>query len=99
MFVLRIALINFSDESLSLHQVAEEISFFYAKYIDVLQQKYVNEVADAQEYTQFKFAMEHQILPKLKRSFYVRKRMAVPDDMTFTMVTCTENLYKVFERC
>jgi len=51
MFILRISLINFSDESLSLHQVSEEISFFYAKYIDMLQKKYMSEGADSQEYT------------------------------------------------
>lgn len=39
MFLLRIALINYNDESLSLHRVAEELSFFYAKYIDMLQLK------------------------------------------------------------
>ncbi len=51
MFVLRIALINYSDEITSLQQVSEEISFFYAKYIDMLQQKFVNEGAESQEYT------------------------------------------------
>ena len=47
----------------------------------------------------FKFVLEHEIWPEMKRSFVVRKRMALFDDLTFTMITCTENLYKVFERC
>ncbi len=36
MFVLRIALIDYNSETESLNKVAEEISYFYAKYIDML---------------------------------------------------------------
>ena len=46
-----------------------------------------------------KFAYEHDLFPELKKNLAVRKRFAEPQDLTFTMVTCTENLYKVFERC
>jgi hypothetical protein len=79
-----------------LHGVAEELSFFYARYIDLLATQNLEE---SQDYQAFKFSVEHSLLPLMKQSFVVRKRMAVNDDMTFTMVTCTENLYKVFERC
>lgn len=48
---------------------------------------------------EFKFVLEHEILPEMKRNFSVRKRFALFDDLTFSMITCTENLYKVFERC
>ena len=48
---------------------------------------------------EFKFVLEHEILPDMKRNFVVRKRFALFDDLTFSMITCTENLYKVFERC
>jgi hypothetical protein len=48
---------------------------------------------------EFKFVLEHEILPDMKKNFHVRKRMALFDDLTFSMITCTENLYKVFERC
>ena len=47
----------------------------------------------------FQFSLEHDILPEMKRYFVVRKKFALFDDLTFSMVTCTENLYKVFERC
>ena len=48
---------------------------------------------------EFKFVLEHEIMPDMKRNFTVRKRFALFDDLTFSMITCTENLYKVFERC
>ena len=95
MFVLRLALVNYAEEGKYLHQVAEELSYFYARYIEVLQSQPETSKAVAT----FKFDLEHKLLPQMKRSFAVRKRMAVNDDMTFSMVTCTENLYKVFERC
>lgn len=50
-------------------------------------------------YEELKFAYEHELFPELKTSFTMRKRFADDQDLTFTMITCTENLYKVFERC
>jgi len=47
MFLLRIALVNYAEEATGLHQVAEEISFYYAKYIDMLQQRFSNEGPEA----------------------------------------------------
>ena len=46
-----------------------------------------------------KFSYEHEIFPEMKQNFAVRKRFGDEQDLTFTMITCTENLYKVFERC
>ena len=37
MFLLRLALVDFRDEAKCLHSIAEELSFFYARYIDMLQ--------------------------------------------------------------
>ena len=56
-----------------------------------------NEVNKAIE--EYRFELEHEILPEMKKSFVVRKRFTLFDDLTFSMITCTENLYKVFERC
>ena len=48
---------------------------------------------------EYRFELEHEILPEMKRTFSVRKKFSLFDDLTFSMITCTENLYKVFERC
>lgn len=46
-----------------------------------------------------KFMYEHELFPEMKRSLVIRSKFAAEGDMTFSMITCTENLYKVFERC
>lgn len=86
--------------------MASEIAYYYARYVDylTLQSQAVGygQVESTEAHKQidaFKFALEHDILPEMKRSFIVRKKFALFDDLTFSMVTCTENLYKVFERC
>ena len=38
MFILRLALVDYSDEKVLLNSVAEELSFFYARYVDMLTQ-------------------------------------------------------------
>jgi hypothetical protein len=94
MFLLRVATVKNTSEQEWIRCVAEELSFYYARYVDMLSLS-----GDTKQIEEFKFELEHQILPLMKQTFIVRKRMAVFDDLTFTMVTCTENLYKVFERC
>jgi hypothetical protein len=42
---------------------------------------------------------EHELFPELKKNLIIRRRFAEEGDMTFSMITCCENLYKVFERC
>ena len=88
--------------------MASETAFYYARYVDVLTLQsqaiaYGNGTDTSSEAFKqieaFKFALEHDILPEMKRQFIVRKKFALFDDLTFSMVTCTENLYKVFERC
>ena len=36
MFLLRLALVDYSDEQKCLHGISEELSYFYARYIDML---------------------------------------------------------------
>jgi DNA mismatch repair protein MLH1 len=110
MFMLRLAAeVDYSSEQKCIQNVAQELSFYYARYIDFLslqsqaikygQQDQSSEEGVCQEIDDFKFALEHEILPEMKKHFIVRKKFALFDDLTFSMVTCTENLYKVFERC
>lgn len=109
MFVLRLAAeVDYSSEERCIQTCAQEISFYYARYVDYLtmQAQAVayghNTDNQSEAYKQieaFKFALEHDILPEMKRCFTVRRKFALFDDLTFSMVTCTENLYKVFERC
>ena len=74
--------------------MALELSFYFARYVDML-----TLTKDQKATAEFKSAIEHEFLPQMKARLILRKKMAVFDDLTFTMVTCTENLYKVFERC
>lgn len=47
-----------------------------------------------------KHAYEHQIFPEMRKHLALRSRFGQErHDLTFAMITCTENLYKVFERC
>ena len=137
MFLLRLATevdYNAGEEKF-IQQVADEISFYYARYVDLLtlqaqaidygatssssSKPNVNGATEESKsgggicegvpstdkaeiektIDEFKFVLEHEILPDMKRNFSVRKRFALFDDLTFSMITCTENLYKVFERC
>lgn len=85
--------------------ISVELSFYYARYVDFLTLKsqaidYPNCATDqAKPIDDFKFALEHDVLPAMKKNFIVRKKFGLFDDLTFSMITCTENLYKVFERC
>ena len=106
MLMLRLAAdIDYSNEEKCIEGVAEELSFYYSRYVDFLTLKsqaldYPNCGADlAKPIDDFKFALEHELLPDMKKHFVVRKKFALFDDLTFSMITCTENLYKVFERC
>ena len=109
MFVLRLSTeVDFSNEQNCIQQTASEIAFYYARYVDflTLQSQAISyghgadNNSDAfKQIEAFKFALEHDIMPEMKRQFVVRKKFALFDDLTFSMVTCTENLYKVFERC
>jgi hypothetical protein len=36
MFILRLALVDYTDDTQAIHAVAEELSFFYARYVDML---------------------------------------------------------------
>lgn len=106
MLLLRLAAdIDYTEEEKCIDMIAEEISFYYARYVDflTLKSQAVNYPECGSDQSKaiddFKFAIEHEILPEMKKSFTVRKKFGLFDDLTFSMITCTENLYKVFERC
>lgn len=46
-----------------------------------------------------KHIYEHELFPDMKKALVVRRKFSEEGDLTFAMITCTENLYKVFERC
>ena len=102
MFILRLACdVDYSNELKYFHQIAEELSFYYAKmselallHCDNNDPEQVKKIED-----EVRLIYEHELFTDMKKSLVVRKRFAQEGDMTFAMVTCTENLYRVFERC
>lgn len=59
MFLLRVATIKSSlNEQDWIRCMAEEISFYYARYIDMLSLS-----GDSKQMEEFKFELEHEILP------------------------------------
>lgn len=105
MFILRMATeIDYTNETKCFSGIAEELSHYYAKFIDfhsynISLQEGIKDPLSKKINEELKFVYEHELFPELKKSFAVRKRFADDQDLTFTMITCTENLYKVFERC
>ena len=105
MFILRLASeVDFTNETNCLRGVCDELSHYYAKFIDFhsysfSMQEGVKDQVTKQIYDDLKFSYEHELFPEMKKSLAVRKKFADEQDMSFTMITCTENLYKVFERC
>lgn len=105
MFILRLASeIDYSQEEACFQGVASEISHYYAKFVDFKSHQIelhegIRDEQTKKVFEDLKFSYEHELFPEMKTHFAVRKRFADEHDLAFTLVTCTENLYKVFERC
>ena len=105
MFVLRlVSEVDYSGEESCFKDIANELSHYYAKFIDfhAYQMQLHEGCKDEQTkkiYEDLKYSYQHEVFPEMKHHLAVRKKFADEQDLTFTMVTCTENLYKVFERC
>lgn len=48
---------------------------------------------------ELKWQYQNKLFPFMKSHLSLRKKFANLSDMTFTLITKVENLYKVFERC
>lgn len=105
-FILRLATEpDYSSEIESIATICVELSHYFARLIDVFATKVETHHGKLDAATQavvdeLKDAYAQTIFPEMRKYLAVRSRFGhEKHDLTFAMVTCTENLYKVFERC
>lgn len=80
------------------------MSFYYSKLIQLFQfhnssQMGENKDQRRQREEELKWQYQNKLFPYMKQHFSVRRKFANLSDMTFSLITKVENLYKVFERC
>ena len=102
MFMLRLACdVDYSSQNKYFHQISEELSFYYSKLVQLFQYHNQNENKDdrRKREEELKWQYQNKLFPFMKQQLSVRKKFANLSDMTFSLITKVENLYKVFERC
>lgn len=77
------------------------MSHYYASFVDIfpLHCPTENNEESVEYENKLKFAYEHHLFTDMKKNLVVRKKFMESEEVIFSTITCTDNLYKVFERC